>query len=315
MMLARMTGDQMLVLIEDQFMPGKPAQIEKARDANGDIVYGVYVAEPRPKPFDYGSATFQCPTNPGPIGPGPIGPGPGPGPMGPPLYKGPIDAVKIALQASSNKGLWMKDSVNMGGEVTLDPNGLVYDQMKGATSAPELGNTARRFVFLSNDGGPSLMIENNMPVIFEIKMDGGTTCPVGTTCPPPDTVATCPVGTTCPPPDNVATCPVGTTCPPPDTTAAMEPPPAYKGTQENLVMVLNNKGNKVKVMVPPPAMPFETMVNPTTLKSDGQVTMVADAGDAAKMYVVLGDKMDPSKPMLTPDGFVGVMPAPTMAGP
>ena len=39
-MLAGMPRDQLLILIEDQFMPGRPAQIEKARDATGDIVYG-----------------------------------------------------------------------------------------------------------------------------------------------------------------------------------------------------------------------------------------------------------------------------------
>jgi hypothetical protein len=30
---------------------------------------------------------------------------------------------------------------------------------------------------------------------------------------------------------------------------------------------------------------------------------------------VLGDKMEPTRPFLTMDGFVGVMPAPTTAGP
>jgi hypothetical protein len=375
MMLARMTGDQMLVLIEDQFMPGKPAQIEKARDANGDIVYGVYVAEPRPKPFDYGSATFQCPTNPGPIGPGPIGPGPGdfrpvfyfgdlervkqalqssgnmvifqkdsaneerlsidagslkvddmkrtitvvvmgqpdmvlafvgrseselaikdntpvamllgsmggPGPgdhMGPPLYMGSIDAVKQALQASGNKGLWMKDSVSVGGEVSLDPNGLMFDEMKRASSTHEIGNTARRFVFLSHDGGTSLMMQNNMPVVFEIKDEGGT---------PPPTTGNPPAGE-------------------PDLTA-------YKGTIENLKTLLAAKSNMVKVMVPPPGMPYDAQVDPASLESDGEVTIGNDLSASGKTYVFLGTKMDPTKPMLTPEGLIAVMELEITAGP
>lgn len=311
LLLARIPRDQILVLIEDQFMPGRPAVIEKARDANGDIVHQAYVVEARPVPFDYGASTAQCPTNPGPIGPqcpaGQIcgGPGPGdttcpagmtcggPGPMGPPLYQGPIEAVRTALLSSGNVGLWMKDSVTVGGDVNLDPEGLAFDETRRATSAPERGNPTRRFAFLSGDGGLTLMMRDRKPVVFEIKPDGGTTCPAGATCPPRDTVAT------------------GN----PPQTGDTQPPPAYRGTVENLVMILNGKGNKVKVLAPPPAAPMETMINPATLRTDGQVTLVADAADGARLYVVLGDKTEPARPFMTTDGFVGVMPAPTMAGP
>ncbi|MDB5103066.1 MAG: hypothetical protein JWP91_755 [Fibrobacteres bacterium] len=67
MSLATMFTGALVIAIEDQFMKGQPALMDKARDNQGEIRANVFVVENRPAPMEYGAATMVC--NNGPVNP------------------------------------------------------------------------------------------------------------------------------------------------------------------------------------------------------------------------------------------------------
>src|SRR5690606_32059934 len=88
-------------------------------------------------------------------------------------------------------------------------------------------------------------------------------------------------------------------------------PAPYRGALQLLKEALAVKGNEVRVMTPNGPQPAR--VDAESIVSDGTLTTGLDASNAARIFVFMGAKEDPAKPMLTSDGFVGVEPKPSMA--
>ena len=103
--------------------------------------------------------------------------------------------------------------------------------------------------------------------------------------------------------------PGGTT--PTDTTK----PPVYRGSLTNLQAVLQSAGWVAKLMPPPPELPVDVKIASASLASDGQVFFAYEEGNPAKLFIFMGDRMDPTKPAMSADGKPIVAPKPLMAGP
>lgn len=341
--------------IEDQFATGVPAWIDKVRDSYGNVVNGAFVIEMRPVPPDYGSATAQCQgmvTNPNPtcdptkgnctvtpcdptrgncpvVGCDPAkgncpvtcdpakgacpdpacdpakatcsvpcdptkgncnvpcdpakgNCGPATGGFQPALYNGALDAAKVALVNSKNMVGIVKDSSgNVAGTVEVDPATLMFDDVRKGMFVSMKNNPGSLFAFLASAGNQGqLLIKSNTPLVFPMPVQGpGNTVP-------PDT-------------GKVVV----------DTTK----PPFYKGPTENIRPLLSLKA--FQVMVGGPNGLVSAKVNPETLRNDAGLTIVNDAGSDAKVYIFVGDKADPSKPMFTAAGDIVVMEKVAVAGP
>jgi hypothetical protein len=73
------------------------------------------------------------------------------------------------------------------------------------------------------------------------------------------------------------------------------------------VQTLTQSGNKVTVHGGSGGTQAETMVDPTSVRLDGDVWMVNDAADSQKGYVFIGLPTDPMKPQLSATGIPSVM--------
>jgi hypothetical protein len=203
-MLSRMPSTNVNVFIEAQGNPGRPALLDKARTANGDIVTQVYVVESRPTPMEYGKEGMSCGLvggpnpNPCPVGticpnpnPCPVGtvcpnPNPNPNPVGPmPFFTGTVEIVKTALERSGNSVLLKKDSASTGEKLTLDLASLKRDDMRNAVIGSIMGQPTMMVVFLGVDGGANLALKDNVPVVGPY-MQQTNPCPAGQTCPNPN---------------------------------------------------------------------------------------------------------------------------------
>lgn len=154
---------------------------------------------------------------------------------------------------------------------------LLEDQFQGATparmdKAGDAQGDVHANVFLAEPGDPNkLLIREGVILVMPKPMNG-----------------------TVPPPPGDTTKVVGDTA----------KPILYKGTIAFLKEILSNKGNEVRVMTPNGPQPAK--VNPETIASDGVITTGLDASSSARIFVFIGDRMNPEKPMVTPEGFVGV---------
>jgi hypothetical protein len=295
--------------IEDQFMAGNPSRIDKARDGQGEVRSNVFVVEFRPLPMDYGTTAMVCPANNGPIvncdpAKGPCGPvdttkcdptrmtcpqpvcDPANGPCGPanggfraPLYAGELSALKTALLASDNKVGVIKDSTMVVGlHVMVNPGSMVFDAALRMTIIADVAG-ASKFLVLSEPNDPmKLLIRDGVVLVHPKPVDGMTNPPVNNP-------------------------PVG------DTTR----PVVYKGTFSVLDAVLQTSDYRVKVMTP--NGPFNATVNDATLKTDGTIFTAVDFSNAARIFVFMGDKADPTKPAVSQEGFPMVSEKPVTAGP
>ena len=318
----------LVIAMEDQFTPGLPNRLEKARDAQGDVHVNVFVVEFRPTPPDYGKAGMTCaiggvvvqpcdpakqvcnnpvdtnkvcdPTKqtcavpcdpakqtcPVPVCDPAKGPCNNPPVTGfqPMLYMGTMDILKSALATSTNKGSLVKDStMTVAAKIDLNAASMMVDSGSKSIVIKDAAGTGAYFVLSDRADHNKLLILDGAPAIFSR--------PAGTANPNPN-----PVDTTKPPVVS-------------DTTK----PSPYKGTLDNLKNLLAAKGNKV--VVGTPQGPVPAMVNPASLKSDGVITTAVDANNAARIYVFIGDKSDPTKPAIAPDGSIIVAEKPATAGP
>jgi hypothetical protein len=307
-------GQSVLIAMEDQFMAGMPAMLDKARDSYGDVHNNVLIVEMRPIGPDYGKTSTQCPTvvqNPGCDPTKQVcGPVPGdtskcdpakqtctqpcdpskqvcqqPGNQGQaPLYLGTLDAVKAALVTSNNLMGVVKDSTGAYDRIEVDLASLVKDPMSQMVMVGDKNHTGK-FAFLSDFSDKmKLLIKDGYPMAGKMPNDPNQQPPQDTTKPV-------------------------VTNPQPDTTK----PPLYKGTVENLKNVLASKSNKVVVATPQGPVPAQ--VDPNSVQSDGTIATAVDANNSAMIYVFMGDKADATKPAIGPDGNILVTVKPTTAGP
>ncbi len=238
------------VLMEDQFAPGMPQRIDKARDSYGEIRYSVFVVEMRLMSAEY-FTSMSCPTN---IGPLPVC-DPTKGPCGPAPVCDPTKTTCPAPVCDPTKG----------------PCGPapVCDPLVQSCPAPVCDPTK----------GP---------------------CGPAPVCDP--TKGPCGPAPVCDP--TKAVCgPV-----PPDSTK----PQPYKGPIDKIAPALAFKANMVKVMTPGGLV--DAKVDASTVMSDGIISTVRDAAVPTKTYVFLGDKMDPTLPMLTPNNDIVVIEKGPVAG-
>jgi hypothetical protein len=89
-------------------------------------------------------------------------------------------------------------------------------------------------------------------------------------------------------------------------------PQPYKGPVDKIAPALALKGNAVKVMTATGLV--DAKVDPATIMTDGVISTVRDAVTPTKTYVFLGNKMDPTMPMLTPNNDIVVMEKGLVAG-
>ena len=328
MFLKAFPASNLVFAIEDQFMAGNPARMDKARDNQGEIRSNVFVAESRPVPPDYGTSAMVCPINNGPIVNQPCDPtkgfcppvdtakcdptrmtctqpcdpnradclpvcDPSKGPCGPttggfkaPIYMGPMETVKMALLASQNQvGIVKDSSMFVSGKITINAGSLFFDQNTRMTLVADLSGTGK-FIVLAEPNDPmKLLVRDGVPLVFPKPMDGGNP-PVGDTTKP---IVTNP--------------PVG------DSTK----PVAYKGGIETIKSILTSKNWMAKLATP--QGPISIEVDDGSLKTDGTITTFGEVGNPTRIFVVMGDKMDPYKPALTASGDLLVMEKPVTAGP
>jgi hypothetical protein len=310
-------GQNVVVAMEDQFRAGQPSRLDKARDSYGDVRSNVLIVELRPTPFDYGKTTNQCPAMNGPIVQNPCDPTKGPcpidtakcdptrqtctqpppcdpalGPCGPvppvnngqaPLYLGSVDAVKAALVVSQNTIGVIRDSTGAFDRVSVNLASLMKDPISQMVGIADLAG-ANKFAFMSDfTDKMKLLVKDGLPMAGRMPNQP----PVNN--PPPDT-----------------TNPVVTN---PDTTK----PPVYRGTLENLQAVLNQKN--WKAVIPTPQGPVQVNLASTSLHMEGDIYVAADAGNAARLFIFMGDKMDPTKVALDPMGMPMVREKIVTAGP
>lgn len=177
MFLASMPANNLIIVIEDQFMPQVPARIEKSRDYLGNIVVNAYVAEPRPTPPDYGMVTWQCPTDGGIVtNPCPAGQICNP-PLGgtPSLYRGSLDEVKRALDLAANTVFFKRDPTSMGEKLSIELTSLKQDSLKKVVICNPMGQPSMLLVFLASDSmGNVLRLNNTFPEVTLFMTGGGT---------------------------------------------------------------------------------------------------------------------------------------------
>ncbi len=329
-MSVSLSGSNLVLLMEDQFRAGAPNRLDKAFDAQGVIRANVFVAEIRPASPDYGHSTMVCPVNGSPVNPA-CDPGKGPcpvdtnkvacdpakstcpqpacdpakGPCGPvtggfktpPLYKGALDLLKIALSTSNNRVGLVKDSMlNLAGKVDVNPASMAVEPNARVVSIMDAAGASKYLLLSANGDSLSLLIKEGMPLVVLRPADSGAV---------PNN----------PPKDST---PVVNN-PPKDSTPIVNNPPSdtgrpeiYTGSLDNLKNLLNAKQNKVMVASSSGAVPAQ--VNPQSVVFDGKLTTAFDANSSIKVYVFLGVKGDPTKPMLGPDGSILVAEKSALAG-
>ncbi|MEO6098684.1 MAG: Ig-like domain-containing protein [Fibrobacteria bacterium] len=323
--------------IEDQYMPGNPARMDKARDNQGEVRANVFVVEFRPVPAEYGMTTMVCQTNNGPIVNNPVcdplkqtcpqpicdpakgacGPvdttrcdptkatctqpvcdptkstcpqpncDPANGPCGPatggfraPLYMGELTNLKTALLASSNMVGVVKDStMTIELRILVNPGSMAFDAaLKMTTIADAAG--ASKFLVLSEPNDPmKLMVRDGVVLVFPKPNDAGNTNPPVTNPPVADTTR----------------------------------PIVYKGTFNVLDGVLHSSDYRVKVQTPNGLV--DATINDASLKTDGTIFTAAEFSNSARIFVFIGDKIDPTKPAMSQEGFPIVSEKPVTAGP
>lgn len=276
-------GTTILIVLEDPAMPGRLSILDKALDASGTIRTQVIGVEPRGVPADYLTNSGVCnPTNPNP---GPIDTtkvGPGPGPMVP-GYSGADSTVKRALQNSAGVVLWY-DSVRVEHRVEVDPNSVGRDTGSKFLFVMSKSQPPQRLVFLNQNNNPQVLaLSGNYPIVAPV---GGT----NPQNPPPP-----------PPPDSTFTCPANQTCPPKDTLAQQGPVP-FRGNMDIVKQLLTASSGVASLATGTAQLPVGTPVSMASLRLEAGLTLVNDASDDSKVYVVLGVAADPMKPMINPAG-------------
>jgi hypothetical protein len=284
--------------LEDQYIGGQPAIMDKARDSYLDVHSIVPIVEMRPVSSDYGKSGTQCAStivqNP------PCDPTKGPCTQpcdsttanctqqpptgGPQPYMGSLDAVRAALVASGNMIGVVQDSTGAYIRVEVNPLSLVKDPvLQYVVIFDQAG--ASKYVFFSDPSDKlKLAIRDNYPMAANPDQQP-------TNNPPTDTTK------------------VVNNPPPGDTL----PPPEYKGTQANLQTVMTQKA--WKAIRPTPQGPVAIRLDSTSLHMDGNVFVAGEAGNLAHVVIFLGDKVDPTKLALDPTGMVMVREKILTAGP
>jgi len=306
-------GQSVVLAMEDQNIGGQPAFMDKARDSYGDVHNIVPLVEMRPLGSDYGKAGTQCPATTGPIVQNPpcdptkgtcnqpCDPTKGactppcdpattancnqPPVGGPQAYVGSLDAVKAALVQSNNLIGVVQDST--GAYIRIEMNPLTLFKDPGSQYvfiADKLGTN--KYVFFADPSDKSkLAVRDNYPMAAMAPNQG----PVNN--PPADTTK------------------VVNNPPPGDTI----PPPLYKGTQDNLALVMNQMSWKANMRTP--QGPVAVRMDNTTLHLEGNVWVAGEAGNVAHLFIFLGDKIDPTKLAMDAAGMVVVMEKVLTAGP
>lgn len=324
-------GQSIVIAMEDQYIGGQPSMLEKARDSYGDVHNNVLVVEMRPVGIDYGKGTTQCPIQNGPIVQNPCDPAKGPCPVDtakcdptrqtctqpppcdpakqvctqpppcdpatqnctqpangqPALYMGTLDAVKLAISQAGGMIGVIKDSTGAYNRVQVNLASLSKDPVMQYLIIGEANGTGK-FSFIADPSDKNkLVLRDNYPMAVPAPGQQPVTNPPVTN--PPDT-------------GKVVNNPVDTT-----------KPPVYKGTLENLQAVLTQKN--WKAVVPTPQGPIQVNLNSASLHLDGSVYVAADAGNAARLFIFMGDKIDPAKLALDPTGLPFVTEKVVTAGP
>jgi hypothetical protein len=306
-MTAQVHGGNLVLLMEDQNRAGAPNRLDKAFDSQGMVRLNVFVVEIRPVGADYGSATAVCPGNQGPVDTNKVACDPrvstcpqpncdpALGPCGPvdgqafkaPLYKGNLDLLKTALLASGNQvGLVKDSSFTLMGRVGVNPGSMTVEPNTRTVIVMDAAGASKFLVLAVKGDSTQLLIKDNLPLVIQKLNDSGIV-----NNPPKDSI---PV--------------VGGNPPPPDTGT----PALYAGSLENLKNLLAQKFNKVLVATPNGATPAQ--VKPETVVSDGAIFTAMDVNSSLKIYVFLGEKNDPTKIKLGPDGSIIVTDRQTLAG-
>jgi hypothetical protein len=319
-------GQSIVVAIEDQYIAGQPAIMDKARDSYGDIHSIVPIVEMRPVSQDYGKPGTQCaainpvvqnpPCDPtkGPCGPvdttkcdptkatctqpcdptkatctqpcdptkGPCNQPPADGQPQP--YMGTTDAVKLALVASNNLIGVVQDSTGAYIRVEVNPFSLVKDPVLQYVIVFDKAGASKYVFFADLSDKSKLAIRDNYPMAANPDQQPANNPPTDTT--------------------HVVNNP-----PPADTV----PPPVYKGTQANLQSVLTQKNWKVNIRSP--QGPVAVLLDSNSLHLDGNVFVASQAGNTARLFIFLGDKVDATKPALDATGMILVTEKVVTAGP
>ena len=319
-------GQSIVVAMEDQFIGGQPAMLDKARDSYAEVHNNVLIVEMRPVSMDYGKTSNQCPAmqggtvqNPPPCDPAkqvctqpcdpakqvctqpcdpakqvctqPCDPAKQvcttqpPLTGQPPLYMGTLDAARAALITSGNLIGVVKDTTGTYFRIEVNPASLSKDPvLQYVMVADKLGTN--KYIFFSDPMDRlKLAIRENYPM--------ATMAP---NQPPP---------TNQPLPDSGKV--VGN--PPQDSTK----PAPYKGTLDNLKAVLQQKN--WKAVAPSPNGPIPVNLDNNSLRQDGGITVAAESGNPARLFIFMGEKLDASKLALDPSGLPIVMEKMVTAGP
>jgi hypothetical protein len=207
----------------------------------------------------------------------------------PPVFQGEMSMVQQALQTSGNVIGVVKDSTGTVSRVQVNAGSLMKDPNNQSVMVADAQGLAK-FVFLAEFSDKmKLAFRDNLPVAAPAPMDG----PINN--PPPDSTLV-----SNPPLSN----------PPPDTAK----PPLFQGSLTDLQNLLNQKG--WKAVMPTPQGPMGVNLDDTSLKSDGTMAVAAEVGNAAHLFVFMGDKVDPRKPAIEQaSGLPMVMEKPVTAGP
>ncbi len=346
-------GQSIVIAMEDQFVGGQPAFMDKARDSYGDIHNIVPLVEMRPVSPDYGKAGTQCPNMTGPVvqnppcdpakgpcttqpcdptratcpqpcdptratctqpcdpakgacpqpadttkcdptrqvcGTQPCDPAKGPCPQPPPAgqpqpYMGSLDLVKAALVNSNGFIGVVQDSTGAYIRVEVNPGSLFKDPVMQYVFVVDKLGTNKYIFFADLADKLKLAIRDNYPMAALPPNQQ----PVNN--PPPDTTK------------------VVNNPPPADTV----PLPLYKGTQENLQAVMTQRSWKADMRTPQGIVAVR--MESGSLHLEGNVFVAADASNAARLFIFLGDRNDPTKPAMDAANMVLVMEKVLTAGP
>jgi len=339
-------GQSIVVAMEDQYIGGQPAIMDKARDSYGDVHNTVPLVEMRPVSLDYGKAGTQCPIMTGPVVQNPpCDPTKGPctqpcdpakGPCNPPVDTTKCDPAKQVCTTPTcdpTKGPCNQPCDPATANCTQQPPPGGPQPYMGSVDAVRAALVASNNLIgvVQDSTGAYIRIEVNAttlikdPVLqYVFVVDKLGTNKYVFFADPSDKLKLAirdnyPMAAMPPnqQPDNNPP----TNNPPPDTNKVVTnppsgdtlPPPVYKGTLENAQLVMNQMSWKADMRTPQGIVAVR--LESTTLHFEGTVLVAGEAGNTAHLFIFLGEKADPTKLAKDAAGMALVMEKVLTAGP
>jgi hypothetical protein len=353
--LKAVPSNNLIILIEDQFLAGIPARQDKARTTQGDIVSNVFVAEFRPVPGDYPNANMNCPVNNGPV----VNCDPAKGPCCDPTKGpcGPVDTNKVVCDPAKQvcpqpncdpaKGPCGPVDTN---KVACDPakqtcpcdptkqtcTQPVCDPAKGPCGPADGGFKAPIFMgdmallkqaLITSNNQVGVVKDSTLTISFRVTVNPGSMMVDPNTR---NTLIADQAGASKylvlsepgDPKKLLIRDGVPVVFPQPNNNPPNNNPPVGGDTTKpapykGSLATLESLLNAKgwAVQVATPQGPVLAHIDDASLKTDGTIFTAVDVANPAKVYVFMGDKMDAAKPALTPEGGILVMEKPVVAGP